>query len=108
MRGTGEIITGMVADIGRLSTLVSEISTASNEQSQGIGQANEAITQMDMMTQQNARLVQESFSAAQRLADQSQQLRLYVARFQVKTPPRTGTADDHDLLQSEKAVPAPA
>ncbi len=108
VRGTGEIITGMVADIGRLSTLVSEISTASNEQSQGIGQANEAITQMDMMTQQNARLVQESFSAAQRLADQSQQLRLYVARFQVKTPPRTGTADDHDLLQSEKAVPAPA
>ncbi|MFT0141393.1 methyl-accepting chemotaxis protein [Alcanivoracaceae bacterium MT1] len=103
VRGTGEIITGMVADIGRLSTLVSEISTASNEQSQGIGQANEAITQMDMMTQQNARLVQESFSAAQRLADQSQQLRLYVARFQVKTPPRT----DRDSPREKKAVPAP-
>ncbi|ERS14172.1 methyl-accepting chemotaxis protein [Alloalcanivorax xenomutans] len=103
VRGTGEIITGMVADIGRLSTLVSEISTASNEQSQGIGQANEAITQMDMMTQQNARLVQESFSAAQRLADQSQQLRLYVARFQVKTPPRT----DRDPPREKKAVPAP-
>lgn len=48
-----------------------EITVASREQTAGIGQINEAITQMDHVTQQNAALVEEASAAAQSLQDQA-------------------------------------
>jgi hypothetical protein len=51
-----------------------EISSASSEQSAGVSQVGEAITQMDQATQQNAALVEESAAAAASLKTQAQQL----------------------------------
>ena len=47
-----------------------EVSTASDEQSRGILQIEQAVTEMDGVTQQNAALVQESASAASSLEEQ--------------------------------------
>ncbi|MDP2074456.1 MAG: hypothetical protein Q8K25_09530, partial [Hydrogenophaga sp.] len=50
------------------------ITAAAGEQSDGIGQVNVAVTQLDQMTQQNAALVEESAAAAESLKDQASRL----------------------------------
>ena len=60
-----------------------EISAASSEQSAGVAQIGEAITQMDQATQQNAALVEESAAAAESLKGQAQQLVTAVAVFKL-------------------------
>ncbi len=64
----------IVAQVRRVTDLVGEITAASLEQSSGIGQVNDAVTQMDQVTQQNAALVEESAAAAQSLKDQAGRL----------------------------------
>ncbi|WP_249322175.1 methyl-accepting chemotaxis protein [Halomonas sp. PGE1] len=97
----GGIIAGIAREIAELSTLVGDISAASREQSLGIEQVNEAVSQMDRMTQQNSGLVEEHTLASQRLATQSHRLREHVLRF------RTG-AERHRAVPAEPApVPAP-
>lgn len=58
-----------------------EISSASSEQSQGIEQVNQAVTQMDSVTQQNAALVEEAAAAAASLDQQAVNLRETVTIF---------------------------
>ena len=77
-------------------TIVGEISVASSEQSTGVAQVGEAITQMDQATQQNAALVEQSAAAAAHLQAQSAQLVQAMAVFQLDpgqtsaTPARGG------------------
>jgi len=59
----------------KVNGLVSEISAASREQSQGIGQVNTAVSEMDKVTQSNAASAEESAAAAEQLSSQSVQLR---------------------------------
>jgi methyl-accepting chemotaxis protein len=59
------------------------------EQSTGVGQVGEAVTQLDQVTQQNAALVEESAAAAESLRDQSNQLVRAVAVFRL-TPGDVG------------------
>ncbi len=73
----------IVASVQRVSDIITEISSATGEQSQGIGQVGVAVTQLDQMTQQNAALVEESAAAAQSLRDQAQQLAGVVATFRL-------------------------
>jgi hypothetical protein len=60
-----------------------EISAASSEQSQGVAQVGEAVTQMDQVTQQNAALVEEMAAAAASLNNQAQDLVSTVAFFKL-------------------------
>ena len=62
---------------------MSEITAASQEQSAGIEQVNQAITQMDEVTQQNAALVEEAAAAAESLEEQAQNLQAAVAIFNI-------------------------
>jgi aerotaxis receptor len=64
----------IVASVKRSTDIMSEITSASREQSHGIGQVNQAISQMDEITQQNAALVEEAAAAASSVADQAQKL----------------------------------
>ena len=64
-------MTDIVAQVQRVSQLISEISNAGDEQSMGINQVGEAITQLDQVTQQNAALVEESAAAAESLRHQA-------------------------------------
>ncbi|MBV7455461.1 PAS domain-containing protein [Acidovorax sp. sif1233] len=69
MDHAGTTIQGVVNAVGRVSTLVQQISSATKEQSQGIAQVNEAVTQLDTVTQQNAALVEQSAASAQGLKE---------------------------------------
>ncbi|SAL88359.1 methyl-accepting chemotaxis sensory transducer [Caballeronia arvi] len=60
--------------IQRVTDIMGEIASASNEQSRGIEQVNQAISQMDEVTQQNAALVEEAAAAAGSMEDQAKQL----------------------------------
>ncbi|MDN8763594.1 methyl-accepting chemotaxis protein, partial [Staphylococcus aureus] len=67
VRNAGTTIDQAVDGVRKLSTLVAEISNASQEQSRGIAEVGSAIGQMDQVTQQNAALVEEVTAAAQSL-----------------------------------------
>ncbi|MBB4842258.1 methyl-accepting chemotaxis protein [Paucibacter oligotrophus] len=79
----GDTMQEIVASIGRVSHIVSEISLASNEQSTGINQIGQAIANLDEMTQQNAALVEQSAAAAQSLQEQASALAQSVAVFKL-------------------------
>ncbi len=73
---------GIVDQVRQVTTLIDEISTATGEQSQGIGQVNGAVTELDRMTQQNAALVEQSAAAASSLRLQAEALTEACAVFQ--------------------------
>ncbi len=73
----------IVGSIQRVSDIVAEITSASIEQSSGISQVGNAVSQMDQVTQQNAALVEESAAAAESLKGQAQQLVQAVAVFKL-------------------------
>ena len=71
----------IVDSIGRVTSIMSGIALASQEQSAGIEQVNVAITQMDQVTQQNAALVEEAAAASEALREQSRALSELVSTF---------------------------
>jgi methyl-accepting chemotaxis protein len=77
----GETMDEIAEEVMRMTRLVREIASASNEQSSGIEQVNIAVSQMDEAAQQNAALVQESTAATRSLEEQSQQLVAAMATF---------------------------
>ncbi|MGX5650720.1 MCP four helix bundle domain-containing protein [Hydrogenophaga sp. YM1] len=79
----GATMTEVVASIRRVTDIVGEISAASSEQSSGVAQVGEAVTQMDQATQQNAALVEESAAAAASLKTQAAQMVESVAVFRL-------------------------
>ena len=70
----GESMTDIVAQVQRVSQLISEISHGAGEQSTGIAQVGDAVAQLDQVTQQNAALVEESAAAAESLKTQAAHL----------------------------------
>ena len=80
----------MLAAVQGVHGIMGEIASASREQSHGIGQVNQAVTQMDEVTQQNAALVEESAAASSSLQDQALQLEQAMALFRLER--RAGAA----------------
>jgi methyl-accepting chemotaxis protein len=83
VESAGVTMTEVVNSVKRVTDIVAEISSASQEQSTGIEEVNRAITQMDEVTQQNAALVEEAAAAAQSLQDQAQALAGIVSVFKL-------------------------
>jgi methyl-accepting chemotaxis protein len=79
----GSTMTEVVSSIRRVTDIMGEISAASTEQSAGVSQVGEAVTQMDQVTQQNAALVEEMAAAAGSLKSQAQELVQTVAVFKL-------------------------
>jgi methyl-accepting chemotaxis protein len=118
----GAAMDEIVSQVKRVSDLIGEITSASLEQSSGIGQVNDAVTQMDQVTQQNAALVEQSAAAASSLNEQATLLATAVATFKVAPGeaertiakvPATGAASATQASppaarQSTPAAPAPA
>jgi methyl-accepting chemotaxis protein len=74
----------IVGSVQRVSDIIGEITAASSEQSDGIGQINTAVNQLDQMTQQNSALVEESAAAADSLKDQAARLSQAVGSFRLQ------------------------
>jgi len=89
----GTTMEEVVSSIKRVHDIMGDITAASQEQSDGIEQVNQAVAQMDTVTQQNAALVEEAAAAAESLQDQAKNLVQVVGVF------RTG---------QEFAITAPA
>jgi methyl-accepting chemotaxis protein len=81
----GATMQEIVQGITRVTDIMSEIASASAEQTLGIEQVNAAITQMDDVTQQNAALVEEAAAAATSLQDQAASLAQMVSTFKLDT-----------------------
>ncbi|MYM85601.1 HAMP domain-containing protein [Rugamonas sp. FT82W] len=79
----GQTMSEIVTSISRVTQIMSQISHASEEQSLGIAQVNDAITQMDQVTQQNAALVEEAAAAAESMQEQSAKLAEVVGVFKL-------------------------
>ncbi len=79
----GSTMDEVVASVRRVTDIMAEITAASHEQSTGIEQVNQAITQMDQVTQQNAALVEEAAAAADSLQEQAAALSEVVSVFRV-------------------------
>jgi methyl-accepting chemotaxis protein-1 (serine sensor receptor) len=77
----------IVASVQRVTDIMAEISAASQEQSAGIEQVNQTITQMDETTQQNAALVEEATAAARAMEDQAGELTQAVSMFRLSSEP---------------------
>ena len=88
----GTTMAEVVSSIKRVTDIMGEISAASVEQSTGVAQVGDAVTQMDQVTQQNAALVEEGAAAAASLKDQAQQLVQAVAVFRLSAEDHPGPA----------------
>lgn len=79
----GKTMDEIVTSIKHVAEIMSEITAASQEQSSGIGQVNQAVTQMDEVTQQNAALVEEAAASAESLENQAKDLAGAISIFKV-------------------------
>ncbi|NYS28827.1 methyl-accepting chemotaxis protein [Pantoea sp. WMus005] len=84
----GETMSDIVSAVTRVTDIMGEIASASDEQSRGIDQVGQAVTEMDRVTQQNASLVEESAAAAASLEDQASRLSQAVSVFRIKREAR--------------------
>jgi methyl-accepting chemotaxis protein len=82
--GAGRAMGEIVQSVQQVADLVAQIATASDEQSEGIGQVNGAIGEMDDATQQNAALVEEAAAAAESLRLQAAALEQVVGTFKLE------------------------
>ena len=80
----GATMNDIVNAVTRVTDIMGEIASASDEQSRGIDQIGIAVTEMDQVTQQNASLVQESAAAAASLEDQASRLKQAVSAFNIR------------------------
>ncbi|SAL30119.1 methyl-accepting chemotaxis sensory transducer [Caballeronia udeis] len=115
----GRTMGEVVQSVKRVTDLMGEISAASGEQHTGIEQVNQAVMQMDEVTQQNAALVEEASAAAQSMAAQSGTLRELVSVFRISasdpvaqafTPAKTAPAVSRPasrIKPAKRAVAAP-
>jgi len=79
----GQTIEGIVAQVRRVADLINGIAAATQEQAAGVAQINQAVTQLDSMTQQNAALVEQTAAASESLKSQATRLAEAVAVFEI-------------------------
>ncbi|WP_372158276.1 methyl-accepting chemotaxis protein [Xanthomonas campestris pv. fici] len=95
VHSAGTTMAEIVTSVQRVTDIMGEISAASQEQSSGIEQVNQTVTQMDETTQQNAALVEEATAAARALEEQALGLTEAVAVFKT---------DSSDASQASRAA----
>ena len=108
----GRTMEEIVTSVRRVTDIMGEIAAASHEQSSGIGEVNQAIMQMDQITQQNAALVEEEAAAVESMRNQLTSLAEVVAVFKLRRSqpeaqmPSLGSAIEEAKHRSTIAAPA--
>ncbi|WP_456072206.1 methyl-accepting chemotaxis protein [Enterobacter quasiroggenkampii] len=103
VESAGETMGEIVNAVTRVTDIMGEIASASDEQSRGIDQVGLAVAEMDRVTQQNASLVEESAAAAAALEEQASRLTQAVAVFRIQQEQMKARE-----FASAKTVSAPA
>jgi hypothetical protein len=99
----------IVASVARVTDIMAEIASASQEQSESIKGINNAMAEMDEMTQQNAALVEQAAAAAESMQDQAAHLADEVGAFRLsgaKMRAPTATAKPAARLPAARTAPA--
>jgi methyl-accepting chemotaxis protein len=109
----GDTMREIVHSVHRVTNIMTEITTSSAEQSSGIEQINQAIAQMDEVTQQNAALVEQTSAAAEAMQDQAARLAQAVSVFRLNGPaqaamPSLAPAKRKELALRKEPVAAAA
>jgi methyl-accepting chemotaxis protein len=110
----GQTMAEVVSSVQRVTDIMAEISTAGDEQSAGIEQINQAVSEMDTVTQQNAALVEEAAAAAEAMQQQAANLERVVSVFQldgqqrIATPALVAKPSRAKLAIAKSAKPAAA
>ena len=104
----GKTMDNVVASIQRVTDIMGEITAASQEQTTGIEQVNQAVIQMDQVTQQNAALVEEAAAAAQSLQEQASGLARTVSAFKLQPGSGSGGGGARSASPSLPSRPAKA
>lgn len=94
----GSTMDEIVVSVRRVADIMGEISAASQDQTSGIDQINQAMSQMDQVTQQNAALVEEAAAAAQSLEAQARNMVEVVSVFKLGS--HSGLALSHDSTRA--------
>jgi methyl-accepting chemotaxis protein-2 (aspartate sensor receptor) len=107
VESAGETMSDIVNAVTRVTDIMGEISSASDEQSRGIDQVALAVSEMDLVTQQNAALVQQSAAAAAALEEQSSSLTRAVSAFQIATVSTQAVSKKTTALQPSRETLSP-
>ncbi len=78
----GEALSSIMTNAKKVADIITEISSASKEQSEGISQVTNAVSQMDQVTQQNASAAEETASSSEELSSQAEALKGTVVELQ--------------------------
>jgi len=105
----GATMEEIVTSIGRVASIMGEITQASQDQTAGLDQIHAAISQMDGLTQQNVALVEEASAAADSLYERAAGLQQVVSVFKVDIASQPQlTAPRAPAKPAAKPVPKPA
>ncbi|MEN1402885.1 methyl-accepting chemotaxis protein, partial [Pseudomonas aeruginosa] len=107
VESAGETMNNIVNAVTRVTDIMGEIASASDEQSRGIDQVALAVSEMDRVTQQNASLVQESAAAAAALEEQASRLTQAVSAFRLTASPLTNKPQTPSRPASEQPPAQP-
>ena len=81
---TAKALAGIVDGVTKVTDLVSEISAASDEQAQGIGQVNEGLAQINQVVQENAASAEQSAASSEELSGQAGEMRKMIGQFKLR------------------------
>ena len=104
VKSAGQTMEEIVESIDKVTRVISDISNGAQEQSQGIGQVNTAVTELDSMTQHNASLVEETSAAAESMRQQAAELARLIAGFRLSDG--GGAGHGKDTVPELRAVPS--
>ena len=105
---TGIIMGEIVSSVKKVSNIIADIAAASDEQSAGIEQVNQAIVQMDGVTQQNAAMVEEAAAGAAALEEQANNMITAVDVFKLAPTDDTSSTNRAESLSHRGRMSAPA
>ncbi len=99
----GTSMNDIVTQVKRVAELIAEISSTAHEQTSGIDQINQAITQLDNVTQQNAALVEQAAAAADSLNQQAGRMVEVVSVFKLSNGTTPGA--QHHVTNAPRLAP---
>ncbi|GAB7193868.1 hypothetical protein OS31_14820 [Dickeya oryzae] len=105
VESAGASMDSIVSQVRTVSEFITEISSTAKEQVSAISQITDAVGQLDLVTQQNASLVEKGATTAKNLTHQSQLLAGLVGRFQLENTAMQASTDHGYLTVADQATP---
>jgi methyl-accepting chemotaxis protein len=103
----GDTLHKIAEQVMGINGLIRQISASASEQAVGLKEINQAVNQMDQVTQQNAAMVEETTAASVTLNDEAQTLKALVTRFRVSGQGNAGALRSATQQMRTPAAPTP-